>query len=839
MPFFCRNPKRVFGLFRRSRHHDTQAEGCNPFPNEHAILPVATQLQGAQVNMSGNPQFTNIGVNKGKVSTVNYHGGTHGLENLKEFVSFAALHDSAEQDHDCRCHPGTRKTVLGRLRDWFDDPNTTDRIIWLHGPAGAGKSAIAQTIAHEYKERGLAATFFFCRSDPERNDGNRLPPTITWQLAFSISGIKDFIVHALNKTPHLPRKDVESQFEQLVAHSFRAMNSIASHMPQFAPVVIIDGVDECSNEQLQRRILTAIGNAVKDRRVPLRFIICSRPEALIEETLDQFKDSILRIDLATLDDSHCDVEKYLVDQFSAIASKRGLDPTWPGQEIIKDIAFQSSGNFILPSTLIRFISDEECNPETQLDIVRKLKPHENTAPFALLDQLYLEILKQPRDQKFLKTFLALLVGRSSIGQDDLHEDDAMLMNIAEKDLHTKLRKMRSLLKFKPFIDVYHNSFLDFLQDSSRSGQYHVSKQAGLKRYLELVVDSVVQHVSMATNRHETCHLSPKFKSIVEDYPPKIVLPAEDWQQALKPLLVLQDTLLNTLKPKPCRVTQVMRDLLLHLVLLQGRSHHIAVAHVPESNMNETVTGWISATVTEATQNRPETDLDSCLSALLPCLQKTDSIMLVDGAIIDHMASLLAFDYAETASRIQSVSDAQKLVDLIDLLTNNESFLSHCGPDAARKAACLASEIFARVPLLQRSIILNGPLQSGDALLKHKLQTLEFVCQTAFISRILDHNYIVPVLGIYDESGQLRFVSGNENEQNESIDKWLKTKPNPNLVTHIRVVGCNDHLKNLVHFFLADARGSEGYPIHSFHGHRTELRFREIGRGFITFSMTIP
>ncbi|KAM6493341.1 hypothetical protein JOM56_011475, partial [Amanita muscaria] len=105
-----------------------------------------------------------------------------------------------------------RKYVLSRLRDWFDNPNATHRTIcWLHGPAGAGKSAIAQTIADEYKEG--SGSFFFYRSDPSRNDGNRLFPTLAWQLAFSIPAIKDFIVHALDKTPHLPRKDVETQLD--------------------------------------------------------------------------------------------------------------------------------------------------------------------------------------------------------------------------------------------------------------------------------------------------------------------------------------------------------------------------------------------------------------------------------------------------------------------------------------------------------------------------------------------------------------------------------------------------------------------------------------------------
>ncbi|KAM6499324.1 hypothetical protein JOM56_004832 [Amanita muscaria] len=489
-------------------HHDPlnlasmQTEDRNPFLNiaKPATVPMATQFQGAQgVSVSGNPILTNIGTNTGvhNVTNVNNYGGTHGLERLERFVSFAALHDSAEQDPDRRCYPGTRKTVLRQLRHWIDNPNPTDRIFWLHGPAGAGKSAIAQTIADEYKERGMAATFFFYRSDSSRNDGNRLFLTIAWQLAFSIPSTKDFIVHALNKTPHLPTQAVEPQFEQLVAHPFQQTNNIAPQMSQHAPVVIIDGVDECSDEKLQKRFLAVIGNAVQYYRVPLRFLIVSRPEELIEKALKKSKDFTVSIDLAELDDSNRDIQEYLEDRFSEIASNRGLHPTWPGQMIIEEIVSKSSGIFIFASLVIRFISDEDFDPEFLLNIVRNLAPRRNMSPFALLDELFLEILERQRDQDLLKTFLALLVGRIAINKNDLHKDDAILMNISETDLHSRLRRMRSLLKFKPFIDIYHKSFLDFLQDSSRSGQYHVSKQAGLKRYLELVVDCVVRHVSMA------------------------------------------------------------------------------------------------------------------------------------------------------------------------------------------------------------------------------------------------------------------------------------------------------------------------------------------------------
>ncbi|KAM6489684.1 hypothetical protein JOM56_014855 [Amanita muscaria] len=503
-----------------------------------------------------------------------------------------------------------------------------------------------------------------------------------------------------------------------------------------------------------------------------------RPEALIEDVLDRFKDFTLRIDLATLDDSNRDIEKYLVDQLSDIASKRGLAPTWPGPEIIEDFVFKSSGNFIFAATVMRTISDVDCDPEEQLDIVWNLKPR--------------------GDQDFLKTFLALLVGRSSIKIYALHDDDAMLMDVSEKKLHMKLRRMRSLLQFEPFIDIYHRSFLDFLQDPSRSGQYHVSKQGGQKRYLGLIVEFVVRHVSVAIEHpkgHEKCCSTPRFTSIVQGYPPEIVLPVEDWQETLKPLLALQAKLLNTLRPQPCHFSPVMRELLLHLVILQRKPQPIAAGQAPYSNMNETVTECSPTLVTEARQKIPENNLDGCLSALLSCLHKANPALAVDTVMIERMSSLLAFDHAETVARVCSVTDAQNLIDIIDLLNNNETFLSQCSRDAAHKAALLVSEIYARVPLFPRSVFLNGPPQQDDWFQESKSGDVELMCSTAFISRILDHNYLLPGFWIY-EGDKVKFVEGNAKFRRKN---------------------------------LSNARGCEDYPVHSFHAccRCTELPLRYI------------
>src|ERR1700760_3497017 len=105
-----------------------------------------------------------------------------GLDSLKDFISFNALHDSSAQDPERQCHPRTRESVLKQMHNWIDNPNTPERIFWLHGPAGVGKSAIAQTISYSYGHEEVAAMFFFFRSDPTHNNGNRLFPTLAWQL---------------------------------------------------------------------------------------------------------------------------------------------------------------------------------------------------------------------------------------------------------------------------------------------------------------------------------------------------------------------------------------------------------------------------------------------------------------------------------------------------------------------------------------------------------------------------------------------------------------------------------------------------------------------------------
>ncbi|KIL65367.1 hypothetical protein M378DRAFT_161980 [Amanita muscaria Koide BX008] len=77
------------------------------------------------------------------------------------------------------------------------------------------------------------------------------------------------------------------------------------------------------------------------------------------------------------------------------------------------------------------------------------------------------------------------------------------------------------------------------------------------------------------------------------------------------------------------------------------------------------------------------------------------------------------------------------------------------------------------------------MQQHDGFLEIRSGKLELACSSVFISRILDHNYLLPVLCIY-KGDRIKFVHGNVNGQNESVHKWLK-RSSPDFVTRIRVM----------------------------------------------------
>src|SRR6267154_5289216 len=84
-----------------------------------------------------------------------------------------------------KCLPGTREAIIEEIIAWIN--NTEDDapgVFWLHGNAGTGKSTIAQTIAHHFRELGrLGSCYCFDRTRAAQRRDQKVFTTIARDLS--------------------------------------------------------------------------------------------------------------------------------------------------------------------------------------------------------------------------------------------------------------------------------------------------------------------------------------------------------------------------------------------------------------------------------------------------------------------------------------------------------------------------------------------------------------------------------------------------------------------------------------------------------------------------------
>ncbi|KAF5310628.1 hypothetical protein D9619_008262 [Psilocybe cf. subviscida] len=208
-------------------------------------------------------------------------------DRLQSAVAPAAFHNSAERFDSPRCHPNTRVAVMNELRDlalrWGDAGHA--RILWLNGPAGAGKSAIAQTFCEEcFATHYLLASFFFNRSDSTRNAAGSFVATLTYQIYGTVPAYhRTLILSVIANDPLVFERSIDAQFKALIIDPlqdlFRAGYFINTTAPQ---LIVIDGLDECSGVPIQVSILESLENISTQPDSPFVFLVTSRPEHEIE-----------------------------------------------------------------------------------------------------------------------------------------------------------------------------------------------------------------------------------------------------------------------------------------------------------------------------------------------------------------------------------------------------------------------------------------------------------------------------------------------------------------------------------------------------------------------------
>ncbi|KAK7000178.1 hypothetical protein R3P38DRAFT_3219058 [Favolaschia claudopus] len=418
-----------------------------------------------------------------------------------------ATHDAGESFTHPPCHPNTRLEILNHLTTWSQDTrDSASQILWVHGPAGTGKSAIAQSLCEELQaQHSLASSFFFKRGHPSRGNAAKLWPTIAYQLALISPAFKAAIALRLTSDPALVDKSLPAQLQKLLIDPYHDAEACDDR----SLVIVIDGLDECEGDSRQEEILRSLPNLAS---LPmLRILIVSRPEVHIKRV---FGEAALSCCLnLTVPPSYGDVKAYLTDEFKRIREDHGVVGSWPEEDLIWHITRKSSGHFIYAATVIRFVEDKYCDPVDQLAIVTEPQPSEQdsnfVSPFLALDELYLQILRKVPVQLPLSRVLSVIAanfnGILSIAQI------GQLLGLKHEKISLTIQRLHSLIKIEknrsPFnagaehMFVYHASFLDFLCDRNRSQKFHFSDTDR-----ENLATKMLEAVSHDPSRSDELHL---------------------------------------------------------------------------------------------------------------------------------------------------------------------------------------------------------------------------------------------------------------------------------------------------------------------------------------------
>ncbi|KAK7042984.1 hypothetical protein VNI00_008721 [Paramarasmius palmivorus] len=408
------------------------------------------------------------------------------------------MHYSEQRSPPPNCHPGTRTEVLKSLGYWIQWKSTTKkiRVQWLSGPAGVGKSAIAQNLAEKYAGSGLAASFFFSRNDPSRNRVDPLVATITYQLV-TTNHLKDLIgpivFDAIRSNPNIFHSSFENQFRKLILEPSSKIDPV--EWKKLPWLIIIDGLDELIDITSQERLLAVI-REVTTLPSPIAFIflLCSRPEPRIRYAFDHgaFGSVLGRISIGDTPESNRDIEVFLRDMFAILREKhayslRHTEPSWPGDDVIHQLVQKASGQFIFVTTVMKYLDCDDDLPSKRLDTILGSNLIELVdSPYPELDQLYNQLLSSCSNWPATSHVLRLIVTPHTqpiVSGEQVAWRSARviegILKLRPGQLGARLAKLHSVIHVPDDPDsnihILHASFTEFMLGRHRSGKYHIEQ----------------------------------------------------------------------------------------------------------------------------------------------------------------------------------------------------------------------------------------------------------------------------------------------------------------------------------------------------------------------------
>ncbi|KAF8187696.1 hypothetical protein K438DRAFT_1011396, partial [Mycena galopus ATCC 62051] len=380
------------------------------------------------------------------------------------------------------CAKHTRVEIQAQIMEWVSSQHSTDeRIFWITGIAGSGKSTLSATVVDTLRKKDtpVAAQFFISRNIPETINPNKVIPTIAKQLS-EFSPAAACIIHDT-----LKKGFPSSLKEQVEALLLAPIQEICKSYDRL--VILIDALDELeSAADSVPEILQQIAPLGYNLPTNFRFIITSRPEQWADISSSKTLElAVFKQHPLTTESSMAEVHTFIITRMKEITPKGQDWVGWPTDDQLLKLSENASGLFHYAATALQWIKEQ-------------IKKHNKSCRSWVFDQLtqmggvdaledlyrlvltsFEDIDRPARDKRLHEDRLRgfqQVIGTILVLHEPLtiRQITALLADIPEDDFDVThfLEQFRSVLipsttaAFKEAIPQMHKSFRDYIMNAA-------------------------------------------------------------------------------------------------------------------------------------------------------------------------------------------------------------------------------------------------------------------------------------------------------------------------------------------------------------------------------------
>ena len=355
-----------------------------------------------------------------------------------------------------------RENLLKKYNDWM---NTNDRVLWIRGDAGSGKTSF---IAHLSKISDEIQAVHFCRyNDNERANPKRAIMSLAYYMSTQIPAYRDELLN-LNDLGNLIEKSTNRLFEYLIIEPLRKIPYQSRIM-----VLVIDALDEANLDD-RNELADVIYQQFLNTPEWLKLIVTSRNDASLKRKLSKFTN----IDISeNIDENYSDIHGYLSLYLHDYLPKGNI-----GKNILNILTDKSQGLFLYAKT----VTDEIRKGQLSIDKIEEF-PDGLTGIYL---SYFNRIFEQEQTYSYkndIRPIMELLCSTySPLKPDNICE----ILDIDEYDMDEILELIQEMFPVKNnCIEPLHKSIIDWLSDSQLSGQYRVSTKKGHARISDYLLNN--------------------------------------------------------------------------------------------------------------------------------------------------------------------------------------------------------------------------------------------------------------------------------------------------------------------------------------------------------------